>query len=147
MKNFFRMKTLLLCFAIGAYFSAYGRAIAQETTSQPAVVVAVAPNYFPFALASHTSGEVVVEVKIDSKGLVTDARGLSGKPILIADSKYVARRWKFEPSEQSAVRTARLTFVYRLVPKETRIEELLPIFKLPYRVEIAHVISEERVSP
>jgi len=146
MKKWFIGITVAFCLVTGVSVGFVRYAFAQQT-NQPKVILAVAPTYFPLALSSHTSGEVVIEVKIDSKGLVTDARGLSGKPILIADSKYVARRWKFEPSEDSAVRTARLTFVYRLVPKETPIEELLPIFKLPYRVEIAHVLSDERVSP
>lgn len=139
-------KTVLVCFAIGLYATSCGHVNAQVREDQPVVVLAVVPNYSPLALSTQSSGEVLIEVRIDSKGSVTDARGISGKPILIGVSKYVARRWKFVPSENSTVRTARLTFVYRLVPKRTPMEELLPVFKPPYRVEIAHVIPE-RVSP
>jgi hypothetical protein len=139
-------KTVLVCFAIGLYASSCGHVNAQVGEDQPVVVLAIVPNYSPLALSTQSSGEVLIEVRIDSKGSVTDARGISGKPILIGVSKYVARRWKFALSDNAGVRTARLTFVYRLVPKGTPLEDLLPVFKPPYRVEIAHVIPDP-VSP
>ncbi|HKO60053.1 MAG TPA: energy transducer TonB [Pyrinomonadaceae bacterium] len=116
----------------------------QGNGDQPEVILAVAPNYFPLALSTHTSGEVIVEVKINSEGVVTAVRAISGKAILIADSKYVARRWKFiSTTDKRSTRTTRLTFVYRLVPKGTPIDQLLPLFKPPYRVEVSHVIPEK----
>jgi hypothetical protein len=139
-------KRVLVCFAMGLYVLSCGQLNAQVKGDQPTVILAVVPNYSPLALSTQSSGEVLIEVKIDSNGSVTDARGISGKPILIGVSKYVARRWKFALSDNIGVRTARLTFVYRLVPKGTPMEELLPVFKPPYRVEIAHVIPES-VSP
>jgi outer membrane biosynthesis protein TonB len=112
------------------------------------VTIAVAPNYFPLALSTQTSGAVVVEVSIDSTGSVTSVEKISGPPILVADSKYVALRWKFAPSaDKRSARSARLTFVYHLVPKGAVIEGLRPVFKPPYRVEVFHVIPEERPLP
>jgi hypothetical protein len=145
----YQLKALFLVVLV---LSAGGLARGQQTreTSEdlPNVVVAVAPSYFPLALSSHTSGEVVIEVKINSLGAVTSADAISGNPVLVGGSRQVARRWKFVSiSDEKRIRTARITFVYRLVAKDTPIDELFPIFKPPYRVEIAHVISEERVSP
>jgi hypothetical protein len=139
-------------FLVVLLLTAGGLALGQKTrqTSEdlPNVVIAVAPNYFPLALGSHTSGEAVIEVKINSFDAVTSADAISGNPVLVGGSRQVARRWKFAAiSDQKRIRTARITFVYRLVAKDTSIDELFPIFKPPYRVEIAHVISEERVSP
>ena len=145
----YQLKALFLVVLV---LSAGGLARGQQTreTSEdlPNVVVAVAPNYFPLALLSHASGEVVIEVKINSLGVVTSADAISGIPVLVGGSRQVARHWRFAAnSDGKRMRTARITFVYRLVAKDTPIDELFPIFKPPYRVEIAHVISEERVSP
>lgn len=137
---------VILAFAVNTSIRGQGKG--QSRNDQPEVILAVAPNYFPLALSTHTSGEVVVEVKINSEGVVTAVRRISGQPILIADSKYVARRWKFaSTTDKNCARTARLTFVYRLVPKNTSIDDLLPVFKPPYRVEVAHVIPEEKPLP
>jgi hypothetical protein len=127
---------------------ARGQKTRETREDLPDVVIAVVPNYFPLALLSHTSGEVVSEVKINSLDAVTSADAISGNPVLVGGSRQVARRWKFVTiSDQKRIRVAQLTFVFRLVAKDTSIDELFPIFKPPYRVEIAHVTSEERVSP
>lgn len=145
----YQLKALFLVVLL---LSAGGLALGQETRKPsedlPNVVVAVAPSYFPLALSSHTSGEVIIEVKINSLGAVTSADAISGNPVLVGGSRQVARRWKFASiSDEKRIRTARITFVYRLVAKDTPIDDLFPIFKPPYRVEIAHVTSDERVSP
>jgi hypothetical protein len=127
---------------------ALGQKIRDTSEDSPNVVIAVAPSYFPLALSSHTSGEVIIEVKINSLGVVTSADAISGNPVLVGGSRQVARHWKFVAvGDRKRMRTARITFVYRLVAKDTPIDELFPIFKPPYRVEIAHIISDERVSP
>jgi len=51
-------------------------------TGQPAIILAVAPNFPPVAVASNTSGEVTVEVAIDAVGVVTSAHILDGHPPL-----------------------------------------------------------------
>jgi TonB family protein len=110
---------------------------------QPVVVEAAVPSYSLRALASNAAGEVIVEVRIDSRGLVKSVRTVSGQAILAADSKRTARRWKFAPqTDKATVRIVQLTFVYRLVPRDTPFDQLLPVFKLPYRVEVAHTVPE-----
>jgi outer membrane biosynthesis protein TonB len=126
-----------------------GSAGAQEPQQQdvPAVTTAVAPNFPLIALHSHTSGETVIEVKINSEGAVTSAEAVSGSQVFVGSSRQIARRWKFAPKDKSRIRTARLTFVYRLAPRGTPADELLPIFKPPYRVEVTQVLPDERPLP
>jgi TonB family protein len=119
----------------------------EPVSTPPAVTVAVAPNYFLTALHSHASGEVVVEVRINSEGSVTSTEAVSGTPVLAAGSRQVARRWKFAPARDKSIRTARLTFIYRLVPRDTPVNELVAVFKPPYRVEIVHVLPDEERLP
>lgn len=139
---------ILLVLLLTAGGLALGQKTRETREDLPNVVIAVAPTYFPLALASHTSGEVLIEVKINSLGVVTSADAISGDPVLVGGSRQVARHWRFAAiSDRKQMRTARITFVYRLVAKDTPIDELFPIFKPPYRVEIAHVTSDERVSP
>ncbi len=127
-----------------------GATSGQELKRQdlPTVTTVVAPNYFPSALHSHASGEAIVAVKIASDGSVTSTEAVSGNSVLVAGSMQIARRWKFAPTkDKNRIRTARLTFVYRLVPRDTPVDELLPIFKPPYRVEVVHVLPDETPLP
>jgi TonB family protein len=121
----------------------------QEPKQQdlPTVTTAVAPNFPLIALHSHTSGEIVIEVKINSEGSVTSAETVSGSQVLVGSGRHIAKRWKFAPTKDKSIRTARLTFVYRLVPRDTPADELLPVFKPPYRVEVVHVLPDETPLP
>jgi hypothetical protein len=113
---------------------------------EPVVTLAVVPTYSPTALHTHTSGEAVVEVKINSEGSVISAEGVSGSPLLIGGSKFAALRWKFASASKS-VRFVRLTFSYHLAPRDTPVEDLVAVFKPPYHVEITHVLPDESPSP
>jgi TonB family protein len=138
--------TLLLLVMLG--LTAHEQVASKPACGTPDVVVAVAPNYFPLALATRASGEVVVEVKVDASGLVTSVQPVSGDQVLAAGSMNIARRWHFSLAEdRTSVRTAQLTFVYRLVPRGTLALDLLPIFKPPYRIEVAHEMPDERPLP
>jgi outer membrane biosynthesis protein TonB len=134
---------LVLVFAVKA--SASGQEPKQQDL--PTVITAVAPNYFPSALHSHASGEVVVAVKIAADCSVTSTEAVSGNSVLAAGSMQIAKRWKFAPTKDKNIRNARLTFVYHLVPRDTPADELLPIFKPPYRVEVVHVLPDETPLP
>jgi len=109
----------------------------QMGNNVPRVIVAVAPAYPLIALSALASGEVVLEVTINSDGLVTTIKSISGDKTLIAGSKHAAERWKFEPVKDKVTdRKVQLSFVYHLVPRGTPPYEMLPVFKPPYRVEI-----------
>ena len=114
----------------------------------PAVIAAVAPSYLLMAVHSHATGEVVVTVRLAADGSVISSELVSGNSVLAAGTLHVARRWKFAPAtNKDEVRSVRLTFVYRLLPRGTPADELLPIFKPPYRVDVTQVFADERPLP
>ena len=105
------------------------------------VIAAVAPIFPPVVVASNTSGSVVMEVKIDPAGEVTSVNIVDGHPLLrrIKSLESTARRWRFTPEAGDKVlRTVRLTFTFRIVPKGTPADELTPVFMPPYQVEVRH---------
>jgi TonB family protein len=56
------------------------------------------PLYPAIARAAHASGTVVVQVLIDEEGNVTEARAISGHPLLQAAAIEAARQAKFTPT-------------------------------------------------
>lgn len=128
---------LTICFLIGlTTFMATAYQPLQSMES-PKVVAAVAPLYPPIAVAARAISDVIVDVKVDAAGNVTSAEAVSGHPLLQQAAKVAARRWRFESSEaKSSVRTARLTFVFRITEKDSPEAEITPMFLPPYRVEV-----------
>jgi TonB family protein len=124
------------------FFSAMmGLVISQESTSieRPAVASAVAPPYPVLAVASNTSGTVAVEVKVNASGEVISVRSVGGHPLLRQQAENTARRWRFIPAvNNSSVRAATLTFVFRIMLKETAADDLTPVFTPPYQIEVRH---------
>ena len=56
-----------------------------------------APEYTPIASAARAAGTVLVRIVFDERGDVTEARAVSGTPILRASSEKAARGVKFKP--------------------------------------------------
>src|SRR5689334_6508403 len=95
---------LILLVAIGACLN-----VSAQTIDGPTVVAAVAPVYPAIAAAAHASGDVNVDVKIDTSGKVASAHAVDGHALLKAICEATARRWKFVPAtETQTERTARL---------------------------------------
>jgi TonB family protein len=110
-------------------------------TEQPEVVMAVAPIFPPVAVASNTSGRVVIEVQVDAKGTVSMAKIVDGDALFRQGKIYeaTARRWRFAAAKDGAgLRTARLTFVFKIMPNNTPSAELTSVFMPPYQVEVRH---------
>jgi TonB family protein len=114
---------------------------------QPAVVVAVAPNYPRVAKAVNygKSGEVVVEVEIDTKGNVISASFISGGKLFQGVSERAAKRWQFAPvNGNSKIRKARLIFIFSNVftradnDADQEEDSVRTVFMPPYRVEIRY---------
>jgi len=59
----------------------------------------VKPAYPPIARAAHASGEVRVQVIIDTDGTVIAAASISGHPLLQAAAVSAARNTRFSPSK------------------------------------------------
>jgi len=112
-----------------------------QSLEPPGVVTAVAPIFPPAAVASNTSGQVVIEVKINAEGGVTSAKIVDGHPLFRQGKIYeeTARHWRFAPAKDGmAMRTARLTFSFSIMPKNTSATELTTVFTPPYQVEVRH---------
>lgn len=101
---------------------------------EPTVVAAVAPVFPPIARAARTKGDVVVEVRINSDGQVTDTRVMSGHKLLQKASEVAARKWKFDSAGNE--RSARLTFNFGYVDGKNTDPEYIVTFMPPYRIEV-----------
>src|SRR5205807_468178 len=76
-------------------FSHFELSHAQETVEKMVVIMAVAPNYPAVALSAQITGDVIVEVEVNSEGVVKSARVIEGHRLLRDDSERIARRWLF----------------------------------------------------
>lgn len=113
--------------------------LAETSTEQPAVASAVAPAYPLMAVASNTSGTVVIEAQVNAAGEVVSARAVDGHSLLRQAAENAARRWRFTPVAGGAsTHAVTLTFIFRIMPRETTADELTPVFTLPYQVEVRH---------
>jgi TonB family protein len=59
-------------------------------------------GYPPLARQTRTQGVVVVRVRLDKDGKVTDAVALSGSEYLTSASVANAKKWRFQPNAQRA---------------------------------------------
>jgi hypothetical protein len=132
---------LIACLLIGLFYISSLASSDAKGMDDPSVISAVAPPYPMFvrggAGAFDLSGKIFVQVSIDEMGAVSAARGLNGAPLLRQVAEKAAKRWKFASVVNGAgVRTARLHFIFRTMPRGTSDEELSPIFTPPYSVEV-----------
>lgn len=111
----------------------------RPSIEQLTVASAVAPAYPVLAVASNTSGTVVIQVQVSAAGEVTSARATDGHQLLREAAQNTARRWRFAPvPSEMGTRIATLTFVFRIMPKATPASELTAVFMPPYSVEVRH---------
>lgn len=115
-----------------------GSNVIDHARSQEPRVVRASSAVFPLiAAVAEESGTVVVEVKIKPDGTVAEANVVDGHRLFLVAAEASSRRWVFNSvTESNVFRTARLTFDFKLIRKESRTEELLPVFIPPYGVEI-----------
>jgi TonB family protein len=107
---------------------------AAGTGSPPTVIAAVAPTYPGIALAMPNGGGVTVEISIGPDGKVSDTKVVSGAAPLRHPALEAARLWRFAPED--AGKKATLVFSFKVMPKDTSAEDLTPIFRPPYGVEV-----------
>jgi TonB family protein len=70
-------------------------------------------NYPPLARQTRIEGVVVVRVKIDDHGRVTDATAISGHELLIQSAIDNAKKWRFETNSHHG---AILVYNFRIAP-------------------------------
>ena len=133
MKNF--VPQILLVFAILLLFITYINAQTPNSTNEevPKVMKAVAVTKYPFGNFKGAKGDVMIQVKIDSKGQVISAFGISGHPLLRSICEKHAKRWLFNKVDKKSERTVTLTFTFTKAEKD---EDEGIFFKPPYTVEM-----------
>ncbi len=68
-----------------------------QGVSQGLLIKRVQPKYPPSALATHTQGAVQIEAVINKEGNVTNAKVLSGDPVLAKAALDAVRQWRYKP--------------------------------------------------
>lgn len=108
-----------------------------QSSGQVFVVQAAAPLYPQEAISPKPiMGDVRINVQISPSGVVVSARAIGGHPTLYKVAESAARRWLFSSTDaQADMRTVQLIFTFRFVDYKTP-DELGPIFKPPFAVEV-----------
>jgi TonB family protein len=106
-----------------------------------AVEEAVAPAYPAVAVQARVSGSVTVVLQVSQSGAVAAASIAEGKAPLRQASLEAARLWRFRPA--TGAHEVKLTFSYRLMPKDTPEAQLGAIFRPPYAVEVRKIPPEK----
>jgi len=81
------------------------------------VIKKAQPRYPPAAKRYNISGPVDVQVTISAAGSVTEARSISGHPLLRGAAEEAARQWAFKPATLKGVPVETqvvLTFVFKV---------------------------------
>jgi TonB family protein len=68
--------------------------------AEPLLIGRVEPEYPSDALATHRSGDVVLEVQVAEDGSVSNIRTLSGDPLLAAAATEAVHNWRYQPYRQ-----------------------------------------------
>jgi TonB family protein len=129
---------LILCvlLILVASFSLHSQTGVPSVNDQPTATAAVAPNYPPIARSAHISGNVDVQVKLNSRGDVEDTKVLSGHPLLQASCKEAANKWKFVTTTEKQSRIVQLTFSFVRVESGKSAQKITTTFLPPYKVEV-----------
>ena len=104
----------------------------------------VAPTYPKPAFRARVSGRATVEVKTTDSGVVDSIISYDGDIIFRQSSEEAAKAWMFQRSSRST-RRCKLVFVFTMMPRNTRPEDLATRFTPPFQVEIRHETAEPMV--
>jgi TonB family protein len=108
-----------------------------NSSSQPAVVSAVAPLYPPIIRTAGLSGDYYVDVEINRSGKVISAKALRAPKLMQKVIEEAAGQWQFAPDPNGQKnRKVQLTFSFRRMPLKTSNFEGTPVFYPPYRIEV-----------
>ena len=129
----------------GSLVRFWGSNVIDHAQSQEPMVVRASSAVFPLIAAlAEESGTVVVEVKIKPDGTVAEANVVDGHRLFLVAAKASSRQWVFNSvTGPNVFRTARLTFDFKLIRRESRPEELSPVFIPPYAVEIRATVPAD----
>ncbi len=95
-------RTLVRLMQTAALAIVVGLALPARATEDREVMIRVSPAYPVLAERMKITGSVRVEVTVDAKGKVLDAKALAGNSILIPAAEEAVRRWRFESGTGTA---------------------------------------------
>lgn len=91
----------------------------EESVLRSAAIDLPQPEYPQTALITRATGAVEVQLLVNEKGVVTNARGQSGNPLLIPAAEAAALKARFSPSKLSADPTIAFGVItYNFFPPE-----------------------------
>jgi hypothetical protein len=141
------LRLILIVLLLATFF---GTTQTAGQSDRPTVAVAVAPHLFiPWIFDTPGIGSSIVEVKIQPDGHVSSAKCIGGSedfPWRDHSFEDTALKWRFSSTDGLQERTARLTFVFRIMPKGTSVADLTPIYTAPYQMEIRHIVFDAPVT-
>lgn len=113
----------------------FGRA---EEESSPNVRVANSdtPCYPVQAIAEKVAGTVIITVQINRWGNVISGKYVNGPESLRSAAEVSALRWTFNSVKRRAIRTAELSFIFRLKTSEDSPQQQAAATESPFTVEI-----------
>lgn len=90
--------TCLLTIACGVFIFGVRPSFAQDVFASPRATYSPEVEYPAEAKAAGIAGSVVIRVRIDAAGKVTDATVVSGHPLLSQGALQAVRSWTYEPT-------------------------------------------------
>ncbi len=85
-----------------------------QAQSSIEVISSFVPKYVSMVAELNISGEVVIEITIDKDGLVTNAKAVSGHPLLRKNCEETIKKWKFNSQPTEVVRKTNVKFEFIL---------------------------------
>lgn len=141
-------KSIKFVILLSALFAAFVNANAQKPEESVLVLEAVAPVFPTIIISAVERGRTTVEVIVGEHGQVESIGEVKAPAILRRTLSAAARKWRFAPVEKgSGVRKIELVFVLTMVSSDAKSEELFPVFRPPYEVEIkvrAPIVSRDQ---
>jgi TonB family protein len=105
---------------------------------QALVTTPNAPKYPAIAAAAHATGTVLVDVSLDSTGQVNSASVVEGHALLRKICEIAAKDWRFNSTDEVAIRKVRLIFSFSLLAPDckTDVTTVAPEYRLSYLVNV-----------
>lgn len=112
MKTMLRRIVLAVCLAAISPLSCFQAQLEPTINDKDMSVIDFAElGYPPLARQTRTQGVVVVRVRLDNDGKVSEGIAISGPELLVADSVANAKKWRFRPN---AHRAAVIVYNFRM---------------------------------
>lgn len=148
--NLLKIRQLYLVLIFSLILIGHQQIKAQQSREYKApvkVLKAIAPTFIPFVLDETGVAEIVVEAKINSEGNVTATKTIAFTLFTDLSVEQTARQWVFERNTNRKERTAKIKFVFRIMPRDTDSTNLTTIFRYPFEVEVrSRVFDSQKTS-